>query len=249
MTTPRVLLVEDDASIRRFVSLALGPLPIQLVEAASLEEARRAWAGARFDLLITDLMLPDGNGLDLLESLAPMAGPAGGTRSVLFSAGVSHGVRKRAETLGVWRVLDKPAALAELVSCVTEALALSGGRRRQPARAPRASAAAAPGAADTRARAIENHFGGSASLYDAFRASSLAQFAEDLEAGDRACREGDAAALRRLAHSLKTVLLLLGADAASSSARALEQAAATTPEPTTLQPLWDATRAGVGALR
>lgn len=243
MTTARVLLVEDDPSIRRFVALALRSLPIQLAEAGSLEEARRAWSASHFDLLITDLMLPDGTGLQLLESLALAPWFPGGTRTVLFSAGVSPAVRGRAAEIGVWRVLEKPATLTQLVSCVTQALDLPLPARRRRPGTPDADEATA------RARAVAAHFGGDLLLYDAFRASSLLQFADDIEAGDRACRTGDTPGLHRLAHSLKTVLLLLGADEASAEAVKLERAAALADGTRELQPLWEATRAGLARLR
>ena len=243
MKTARVLLVDDDPSMRRFVGLALRSLPVQFVEAGSLEEARRTWSAGAFDLLITDLMLPDGNGLELLESRALAPWSSGAARTVLFSAGISQTVRDRATELGVWCVLEKPATLSVLVSCVTQALDLPPPARRRRPSTPDAEPVAA------RAPAVEAHFGGNLPLYDAFRASSLLQFADDIDAGDRACREDDAPGLYRLAHSLKTVLLLLGADEASTEALKLERAAALANGTQGLQPLWEATRARLNRLR
>ena len=246
MTRARVLLVEDDASIRRYVGMALEELPVDLVEAGTLEEARQALAGGAFALLLTDLMLPDGSGLDLLACLQADPALRGGARVVVFSAGVSTGVREQASALGAWRVLEKPVSLAALTDCVTQALdePAAGPAPPPTARAP------APSPRDLRATAIDAHFGGQAALYDAFRASSLAQFLADIDAGDAACRDGDVAALRRLAHSLKSVLLLLGADATSARARTLEAAATSgVAAITALQPLWQDLRSAVLVLR
>lgn len=62
-------------------------------------------------------------------------------------------------------------------------------------------------------------------LFRAYRMSCHAQFPHDQTAGDAAAAAGDAAALRRLGHSLATVLLTLGRPADSALARALESAA------------------------
>ena len=246
MTRARVLLVEDDASIRRYVGMALEELPVDLVEAGTLEEARQALAGGAFALLLTDLMLPDGSGLGLLACLQADPALRGGARVVVFSAGVSTGVREQASALGAWRVLEKPVSLAALTDCVTQALdePAAGPAPPPTARAP------APSPRDVRATAIDAHFGGQAALYDAFRASSLAQFLADIDAGDAACRDGDVAALRRQAHSLKSVLLLLGADATSARARTLEAAAASGAAGiTALAPLWQDLRSAMLLLR
>lgn len=237
MRRRRLLLVEDDASIRRFVRLALRPLAVDVVEAATLASAREALATAAFSIVLTDLMLPDGNGLDLLPDA--QAGAPGGARVLVMSAGVSPAVRERAFRLGAWQVLDKPVPVGVLRDCVAEALG-------QPAAA--ATASNEPAQA-IRASAVERHFGGNKALYDSFKATCLEQFQADLRAGDAALQAHDTAALHRLAHSLKTVLQLLGADEGSALARALEVAAAETPPIDALRPLWLAVRAAVIDLR
>lgn len=209
--TARVLLVEDDATLRRFFALAIEDLSLELVECASLQEGRRALDAGGADLLVTDLMLPDGNGIELLQALADRAGPR--PRCIVFSAGVNAPLRQRLEALGAWRILDKPVAVGTLLEAVESALAS-------------AETAAAPSAAAAVGDAVQRHFGGDAALYGAFRASAVTQFAADLAEGERCIAAADLPALRRLAHSLKSVLLLLGDDAAAEEARALERLAA-----------------------
>ena len=60
MTQPRVLLVEDDPSVRRFVQMALDPLGVNLVPCATLAEAKQALTTEVAPLVLTDLTLPDG---------------------------------------------------------------------------------------------------------------------------------------------------------------------------------------------
>lgn len=200
----RVVLVEDDPTIRRFVSLALEELPITLVECVDLQ-AGRAALGEGAQLLITDLMLPDGNGIDLL------AGPPAPPRSIVFSAGVNAALRDRLLGLGVWRVLDKPVSIGALLEAVESAL----GGGPPPTEAPVLAA-----------NPVERHFGGDEAFFQAFLAQAKQQFGDDVAEGERCCAAADLPALRRLAHSLKSVLQLLGDDAASELARRLERQAA-----------------------
>jgi len=206
----RVVLVDDDASIRRLVELALEELPIELVTCASVAEARAAIEAAPPRLVITDLMMPGETGFDLMHWLAAHPERRGAARVVVFSAGLDAPTRARLAGLDVWRELDKPVSVAALEACVREAVGLPGG---VPPLAPDR-----PG--------LDSHFGGDVALYDAFSAQAVAQFAADVPDGDRCLAAGDWPALRRLAHSLKGVLALLGVERGVAIARALETAAA-----------------------
>ena len=61
-----VLLVEDDLDLLEFLAAYLEARGARVVRAATCELARAALAGERFDLLVSDIDLPDGNGHDLL---------------------------------------------------------------------------------------------------------------------------------------------------------------------------------------
>src|SRR6201991_2304407 len=66
---PRVLFVEDETSISGPFSSALTREGFEPVVCGSLAEARLAWVGGGFDLVLLDLMLPDGDGRDLAREL------------------------------------------------------------------------------------------------------------------------------------------------------------------------------------
>lgn len=71
----RILHVEDDQDITRVVSAVMGE-EAQLVPARNLAEARAALAGTlRFALVIIDLGLPDGSGMDLIKDIRAMDRP------------------------------------------------------------------------------------------------------------------------------------------------------------------------------
>ncbi|MCE4554206.1 Hpt domain-containing protein [Roseateles cellulosilyticus] len=215
----RVLLIEDDASIARFVELALEELPaeepdapaVELRVAGSLAEARTALAEGAWQLVISDLMLPDGSAESLLAEGVALA--AGAPPWIVFSAGVHDDRRVALADRGVARVLRKPVPLGELLGTVAELL------REAPAPCPVTAAA-------DEADPVHLHFGGDRQMYESFRAGCIQRFADDIMQGDAAVARADAAALRRVAHGLKAVLELIGHSDLAAQARALESAAA-----------------------
>jgi DNA-binding response OmpR family regulator len=223
MNEPRVLLVEDDPSLQRFVELALEGMPLALRCCATVAEAIVLLRSDRYALIITDLLLPDASGRDLLARLQQEPELRGSARCAVFSAGLDDAA-KRTElmALGAWRLLSKPCSLDELESLVNEAL--------------QGAVAAAPALRAT-ADPVLSHFGGNEALFRAFRASCLQQFEHDLTLGDAACSASDAPALQRLAHSLKSVLLSLGHEHESQLARQLESLAELG-QLEAAQPLW-----------
>ncbi|RZL43565.1 MAG: response regulator [Variovorax sp.] len=237
----RVLVLEDDALIRRFIDMALAELPIRIVHAASIAEASRLLQSQDIDLFISDLMLPDGNAMDLFHVLRGN-GRHLGLRIVILSAGITATVRTLASALGVFAVLDKPVSYVDLVACVEQAVDV------------REAVAAAPPTATSRIsatqreRAIEEHFGGRSSLFDAFFVDCMEQLPDDLGAGDAACASRDVDALRRVAHNLKSVLQLMGSTEGHAMARQLEQATLADRAFETLQSHWRCLHAHVDAL-
>ncbi|WP_202845068.1 ATP-binding protein [Luteimonas saliphila] len=79
----QVLHVEDDADLRTLVAHLLEYEALRLHGAGSLAEARRELAARHHDLVILDLMLPDGDGSELLAELAAASPP---TLAIIFSA-------------------------------------------------------------------------------------------------------------------------------------------------------------------
>ena len=201
MTQPRVLLVEDDPSVRRFVQMALDPLGVNLVQCATFAEAKQALTTEVAQLVLTDLTLPDGSGLDLLVWMQTPLSPQGAAcRTVVFSGGIDPATQRRLESLNVWRVLHKPASVGSLMACVAAPL--------------------------VRADPVAEFFGGNRALYEAYRQACLARFSQDVNEGDLAVAAQDAQALRRVAHNLKSVLTMLGEAPAAQCARSTEEWAA-----------------------
>lgn len=65
----RIFLLEDDATLSRGISMALCGNGRTVILADSIAQARQKLAETQFNLLILDINLPDGSGLDLLRTL------------------------------------------------------------------------------------------------------------------------------------------------------------------------------------
>jgi two-component system, NtrC family, response regulator PilR len=68
-TAPEVLIVDDEADLRELVEITLSRMGVKSAAAANLAEARALIAERPFDLCITDMRLPDGNGISLVEHI------------------------------------------------------------------------------------------------------------------------------------------------------------------------------------
>jgi two-component system nitrogen regulation response regulator GlnG len=127
-----VLIVDDDSAIRTVVAAALKREGHRVTTAASVAELRRALLNGLPDVLVTDVVLPDGNGLDLVASLMAEH-PA--LPVIVFSAQNTLATAVRATEVGAFDYLPKPFDLDVLAQAVRGAMARG---RRQPTDAPEA---------------------------------------------------------------------------------------------------------------
>ena len=112
--SPVVLLVEDEAGIRRFVRAALESEGCTVREAAALERGRIELASRRPDLLVLDLGLPDGDGTALLAELRGWSGMP----VLVLSARSDETDKVAALDAGADDYLAKPFGVAELLARV-----------------------------------------------------------------------------------------------------------------------------------
>ncbi len=110
----RLLLVEDNRDTLRYLSMALRRRGIDVVGAGSLTEARAAMARSRFDLMLSDIQLPDGSGLELMRE-AIAAGIATGI--ALSGYGSDEDVRQSLAA-GFAEHLTKPVDLLTLEEAI-----------------------------------------------------------------------------------------------------------------------------------
>ena len=69
MTTPLALVVDDEPDIRELLELTLGRMNIDTRNAADLSQAHSLLEQEHFDICLTDMRLPDGNGIDLVRHI------------------------------------------------------------------------------------------------------------------------------------------------------------------------------------
>ncbi|MGC6400934.1 nitrogen regulation protein NR(I) [Sphingomonas sp. FW199] len=115
-----VLVVDDDAAIRMVVSQSLKRAGHEVQAVASLAEMRAAFARRRPDVLLTDVVLPDGDGI---EMAAAMRAEVPDLPIIVFSAQNTLSTAVRANEAGAFDYLPKPFDLDQLSATIASALA------------------------------------------------------------------------------------------------------------------------------
>jgi two-component system KDP operon response regulator KdpE len=118
-----ILIVEDDAQMRRFLATTMRGHGFEVTEADSVAEAEAALRGGAPALILLDLGLPDGDGMELLRELrltsrAPV---------VILSARGRELEKVTALDAGADDYLTKPFGVAELMARVRVALRHAAG--------------------------------------------------------------------------------------------------------------------------
>ena len=116
----RILITEDEDSLRAFVARALRMDGHDTVEAADGAEGLEVLAGGRFDLLLSDIRMPVMDGIELTHKAAA-AHP--GLRILLMTGYAEQ--RERADDLAgkIIDVVAKPFSLPDIRTAVARALA------------------------------------------------------------------------------------------------------------------------------
>lgn len=70
MTNSHALIVDDEHDIRELLGLTLTRMGLNATTAGTVQEAKDRLAEQRFDLCLTDMRLPDGNGIELIQHVA-----------------------------------------------------------------------------------------------------------------------------------------------------------------------------------
>lgn len=120
----RVLLVDDDAAIRTVVSQALRRAGFEVKTAASLVELDLALRGGLPDVLVTDVVLPDGNGIDHVRALLARHPEL---PVIILSALNTLATAVKATEAGAYDYLPKPFDLEVLTRAVHGAVARRAG--------------------------------------------------------------------------------------------------------------------------
>ena len=128
MKKPLVLIVDDEPDIRELLEITLNRMDIQTCCAENIDVAKALLQQNVFDLCLTDMNLPDGNGLDLLDTIQAMPNP------IPVAVITAHGNMDTAILAmkkGAFDFVSKPVDLSALRNLVTSALKLSAPKPKQ----------------------------------------------------------------------------------------------------------------------
>ncbi|MBP1596478.1 MAG: sigma-54 dependent transcriptional regulator/response regulator, partial [Acidobacteria bacterium] len=115
----RILVVDDEAVVLESVRKALKGMDCLIDTAADAAEAQTLLRRTEYDLIITDLMMPHMDGLQLLERLRELQVPA---RIILLTGYPTLETAAQAKRRGAFDLVTKPFTSQELASVVAEAL-------------------------------------------------------------------------------------------------------------------------------
>jgi two-component system, chemotaxis family, chemotaxis protein CheY len=119
-----ILVVDDEEFIRTLIKEVLDPQGHTVITASSGKEAFQLCHERSFDLLITDLEMPDMDGIELISSLR---GVQKKLPILAISGAFSGRFLRMAKALGAVKSLDKPFRMAELLAMVDKILGKQSG--------------------------------------------------------------------------------------------------------------------------
>jgi len=116
----KVLIIEDEASTRKFLRRVIAPMGHDLTEAVDGQEALAAIGKVTFDLILSDLMVPgEPSGMEMIRQIHTMAT---GCPIVVVSGYPSDITLAECNELGIMDFLSKPFELTFVQSLVQRVL-------------------------------------------------------------------------------------------------------------------------------
>ena len=121
MGKPQALVIDDEPDICELLSLTLGRMGIETAVAGNVKGAKGLLGKRRFDVCLTDMRLPDGDGLELVEW---MQTHAPGVPVAVITAHGNIETAVQALKLGAFDFISKPLDLQNLRNIIENALKL-----------------------------------------------------------------------------------------------------------------------------
>ena len=131
MQKPLALIVDDEPDIRELLALTLGRMDIETIVAADCSQAKKELKNHRFDICLTDMRLPDGDGLELVAWIQKSSP---GVPVAVITAHGNVETAVQALKLGAFDFVSKPLDLNNLRSIVSNALKLMNKEEQEPSR-------------------------------------------------------------------------------------------------------------------
>ena len=114
-TVMKILIVDDEQLVRWFLERALKKWGHDVISVSNIHEALARMRKDNFDVMFTDLRMPEGNGADLLESMSQI--PEEIPKVVVCSAFITIEMASEFKQRG-FLTLKKPFKLAELETVI-----------------------------------------------------------------------------------------------------------------------------------
>jgi len=115
----RILVVDDEPSMIEFLDMLLSEEGYEITTARSVAEGRTRWSEGDFHLVLCDLMMPDGSGLELLEEIRSQESSAS---VIMMTAYTSTKSAIEAMKLGAYDYLSKPFDVDEIKLTIQKAI-------------------------------------------------------------------------------------------------------------------------------
>ena len=119
--TAKILAVDDSASVRMTTTIALTNAGYQVTEAVDSQDGLNKISSGAFDLVITDLNMPNMNGLEMIEAVRRLP-PQAGLPIIFLTTESDGGVKARAKAAGATGWLTKPFDPEQLIKIVRKVL-------------------------------------------------------------------------------------------------------------------------------
>ena len=115
----RILVVDDEPLMRKFLTVVLSSSGYSVTEGEDGANALLKLQGDSYDLVLTDLAMPNMNGLELLEHIASEHTTV---VTIMMTGSLDSQVSDLAEQKGVFDIILKPFRVEELLSTVQRGL-------------------------------------------------------------------------------------------------------------------------------
>lgn len=196
----KILILEDNEINQLFARKLLEKYQFEISMADNIAQARQQMNMVKFDCLLADVRLPDGDGIDFVAEIQQTEGHLNQhTPVVVLTAGTSDEERNRVKSLSVLAYMNKPFKPKKLTSYLKSAFQINRSQNKR-----------IEEEADVYFATLAERMGGNQTAMKEILFLFLTQIADALPKMQQAVREKDWSKLHSEAHHLKSTIQLIG---------------------------------------
>ena len=124
----KILIIDDDPQFSEMLSSMLRRANHEMASAGSIREGLDGISDSDFDIVFLDVMLPDGNGLEMLPKIKEAS--AAPEVIIITGAGDPHGAELAIKS-GAWDYIEKISPLKEIILALNRALQYQKEKRKK----------------------------------------------------------------------------------------------------------------------